>query len=399
MKRSGDRLSGGRTTRAGALTRLAAVAVLWVASALPGCRPWGAFDNPVDPEAENYQGFPTVADPSEISPVAPADGAEFSFLPTFVSSAVENAAAYGLQISGDPQFQNIAFEIAEQESNTFDVSGADLSAGEWYWRCRSRAGTGEWGGWSAVWSFSIAERLVGLLDETYVTAGTFQMGSTTSSDEQPVHTVTLTRDFLIATYEVTQAQWREVMGTSPSSFSGDNRPVESVSWYEAVEFCNALSVLEGLEPAYSGSGDGVVVDLDATGYRLPTEAEWEYAARGGNASGGYTYSGSDTVGAVAWYLDNSGSQTHDVGTKAANELGIYDMSGNVWEWVWDWYDSGYYGASPGSDPAGPATGSYRVLRGGSWSSYATSCRVANRSYDTPSFRNYVIGFRPARTVR
>ena len=133
----------------------------------------------------------------------------------------------------------------------------------------------------------------------------------------------------------------------------------------------------------------------ATDYRLPTEAEWEYAARGGNKSNNYTYSGSNTLDNVAWYSSNSGSNTHQVGTKAANELGLYDMSGNVWEWCWDWY--GTYSSSAQTNPYGATTGTYRVLRGGSWNYFDDFCRVSNRNYSSPDNRNYLIGFRVART--
>ncbi|MBA7709961.1 Formylglycine-generating enzyme [subsurface metagenome] len=178
-------------------------------------------------------------------------------------------------------------------------------------------------------------------------------------------------------YEVTQKQWREVMGTNPSYFKGDNLPVEKVSWYDAVEYCNRLSRNEGITPCYSGSGNSIQCDFSANGYRLPTEAEWEYAARGGNNSRGYKYAGSNSVGEVGWYDSNSGRNTHDAGRKKANELELHDMSGNVWEWCWDW--KGDYSYSSQTDPRGSSGGSGRVLRGGSWNYYAYSLRVADRN--------------------
>ena len=229
----------------------------------------------------------------------------------------------------------------------------------------------------------------------YVEGGTFQMGSTNGgSSEQPIHTVTVS-SFFIGKYEVTQKEWQEVMGYNPSYSEGDNRPVEKVSWYDAVEFCNKLSEKEGLTPAYTINGNNVSCNWTANGYRLPTEAEWEYAARGGNKSRNYKYSGSDNIDDVAWYDANSDGRSHDVGTIAPNELGIYDMSGNVWEWCWDWYGS--YSSSPSSNPRGPNSGSSRVDRGGSWSYYDGSCRVAYRNYRSPGDSLIVLGLRLVRT--
>ena len=213
----------------------------------------------------------------------------------------------------------------------------------------------------------------------WVDGGTFDIGATpeqgsdAGSDEKPVHKVTLS-SYYIGKYEITQAQWKAVMGTEPSSFKGDNLPVEQVSWTEAKEFCDKLSQKTGKK------------------YVLPTEAQWEFAARGGVKSKGYKYSGSNDLGTVAWYGDNSDYETHAVGTKAANELGIYDMTGNVWEWCADWFEA--YSSSAVTDPTGPNSGDYRVLRGGSWSSLdGISCRVSFRSCDSPDFFYFNIGFR------
>lgn len=209
-----------------------------------------------------------------------------------------------------------------------------------------------------------------------VEGGTFQMGSSSSGEtnEVPIHSVTLS-SFSIGKTEVTQGQWQAVMGNNPSYFKGDTRPVEQVSWEGCQEFIVKLNRLTGKQ------------------YRLPTEAEWEYAARGGNKSRGYTYSGSNNLDEVAWNTDNSGSETHAVGQKRANELGLYDMSGNVYEWCNDWYDEDYYGQSPSSNPQGASSGSDRVHRGGSWGNYAQYCRSAYRNDGTPSFRNGRLGFR------
>ena len=250
----------------------------------------------------------------------------------------------------------------------------------------------------------------------YIEGGTFNMGSNDrNTDEKPIHSVTVS-SFLIGKYEVTQREWQEVMGNNPSYFKGVNRPVEYVTWYDAVEFCNKLSEKEGLTPCYAKGGDtnpdnwgemptgytdtqwdAITCNWSANGYRLPTEAEWEFAARGGNKSKGYTYSGSDKLGKVAKYSRNSKSRSSNVGSKAPNELGIYDMSGNVWEWCWDWFDETYYKSSPNSNPKGPSSGSYRVLRGGSWSNGDGSCRVARRSYYSPGNSLNLLGFRLVRT--
>ncbi len=211
--------------------------------------------------------------------------------------------------------------------------------------------------------------------------------------------------FWICDHEVTQAEYRAVTGESPSNFSGDNKPVECVTWYDAIEYCNKLSQHHGLTPCYvidknrkdpnnNNSYDDikwtVTWNKSANGYRLPTEAEWEYAAKGGNKSKGYTYSGSSSVSSVAWYRDNSGNTTHDVKGKSANELGIYDMTGNVWEWCWDWYG---YNRSNSKDYAGPMSGNYRVYRGGCWFIGADRCFVSYRYYDDPYIWNDIMGFR------
>jgi formylglycine-generating enzyme required for sulfatase activity len=174
-------------------------------------------------------------------------------------------------------------------------------------------------------------------------------------------------------YEVTQDQWKAIMGNNPSKFKGDNLPVEQVRWNDVQEFINKLNTKTGKS------------------YRLPTEAEWEYAARGGDKSNGYKYSGSNTLGDVAWYDGNSNNTTHAVGSKQPNELGIYDMAGNVWDWCSDRY--GKYSSNAQSNPTGPSSGSLRVFRGGSWNGFAQVCRTADRCCYYPGDHHGNIGFR------
>jgi formylglycine-generating enzyme required for sulfatase activity len=235
-----------------------------------------------------------------------------------------------------------------------------------------------------------------------IPAGTFTMGCTPGAgecedDEKPAHKVTLTRSFLLGETEVTQGQWMAVMGSNPSRFSscGSDCPVENVSWLDAVAFANALSKKEGLEACYAVSGEAVSWRKGAacTGYRLPTEAEWEYAARAGRDS---LYAGGDELGAVGWYTDNAGGTTHRVAQKGANDWGLFDVTGNVWEWNWDRY--GAYPTGTVSDPAGASDGLGRVARGGSWLNSARSARLAYRDGDLPGYRISVLGLRLARSL-
>ena len=216
------------------------------------------------------------------------------------------------------------------------------------------------------------------IDMVRVEAGTFTMGATPEMDnpldeEKPAHQVTLTNDYYIGKYEVTQALWQAVMGNNPSNFKGENLPVETVSWKDCQEFLIKLNRITGKT------------------FRLPTEAEWEYAARGGNKSRGYQYSGSNNLSDVAWHTNNSGSKTHAVGSKQANELGIYDMTGNVWEWCQDWY--GKYSSSSKTNPTGANSGSKRVGRGGSWIINSLVCRSSYRGYSSPDNRLNYVGLR------
>ncbi|GHU06259.1 hypothetical protein FACS1894158_12140 [Betaproteobacteria bacterium] len=213
-----------------------------------------------------------------------------------------------------------------------------------------------------------------------IPAGSFTMGADKNSekantDETP-HRVSISRAFYLGKYPVTQGEWVAVMGSNPSQFKGRSNPVEWVSWDDAQTFIQRLNAKEGTNK-----------------YRLPTEAEWEYAARAGTKSAYSFGDDAEQLGAYAWYDDNSGSQTHPVGQKKPNPWGLYDMHGNVYEWVNDWNDESYYSRSPSTDPAGPSSGRSRVLRGGSWGDYAWSLRSACRFSSMPDGRGGFVGFR------
>ena len=270
----------------------------------------------------------------------------------------------------------------------------------------------------------------------WIKPGTFMMGSPTTElgrqSDETLHQVTLTKGFYMAKHQITQEQYQSVMGSNPSYFTIANgmlpdgtevqgkRSVEMVSWYDALVFCNKLSIKEGLTPAYSmqkldntgtstnpdewgsvptGSDtrwNAVTIVIGSKGYRLPTEAQWEYACRAGSPTAWYT-GGTENAALqnAAWYAGthagNANGKTHEVGIKNANAWGLYDMHGNVYEWCWDWYGS--YSAGDQTDPEGAVTGTYRVIRGGSWNNNGQNLRSAYRNNDNPNNRNNNIGFR------
>jgi len=254
----------------------------------------------------------------------------------------------------------------------------------------------------------------------YLPARTFIMGNAQGlgdADEFPLHSVTL-ESFCIAEHEVTQGQFQRVMGFNPSIGYGvgPDIAVYNVNWYTAIKYCNLSSIADGLTPVYwiNGSTDpdtwgavplvndniwnAVICNWDANGYRLPTEAEWEYAARAGTNDPDHLYAGSNNPDSVAWYQANSYANAHEVATKNPNALGIYDMSGNVSEWCWDWYGADYYNTGPNLNPRGPDTGIWRDMRSGYWGHTAYYCRVAHRSCNPPDMVSFNFGFRLCRSI-
>jgi len=231
----------------------------------------------------------------------------------------------------------------------------------------------------------------------WINGGTFTMGSPAnesgrSGNEGPQRQITVS-SFFMGRYPVTQAEYQEIMGTTPSAFKGPNLPVEQVSWFDAVEYCNKLSIKEGLVPAYTITGSTVIWNREANGYRLPTEAEWEYACRAGTQT---AFSGGTSIGDSGWYSGNSRGATQPVGEKLPNPWGLHDMHGNILEWCWDLLGS--YTAAAQTDPQGAATGNTRVYRGGCWRFEPHQARSAFRFGNHPYLKTFILGFRIARSA-
>ena len=228
------------------------------------------------------------------------------------------------------------------------------------------------------------------------------MGSSDSdedggNDEEPQHLVEITKPFLLSVYPVTLGEFEQVMGSRPKQHQQNTRlPVEMVSWFDAIDFCNQLSRLEGLTPYYRCDGDDVAVVRSAA-YRLPTEAEWEYACRAGTMTKWSFGDDASQLRDYAWFDENAAESTHPVGQRKPNPWGLHDMHGNVYEWCWDWHEGAFYQQSPSADPTGPTKGEYRVLRGGSFNNQAGDVRSAFRLRTIPTNRFNVVGFRPARS--
>jgi len=250
--------------------------------------------------------------------------------------------------------------------------------------------------------FSISIQKIAALPEdqasvgmVWINGGTFTMGSPAnesgrSVNEGPQRQITI-GSFFMGMYPVTQADYQEVMGINPSAFKGPDLPVEQVSWFDAVEYCNKLSIKEGLAPVYTVTGSNVTWNRDAKGYRLPTEAEWEYACRAGTQT---PFNTGTSINDAGWFSGNSKGQTQPVGGKLPNSWGLYDMHGNVLEWCWDWL--GNYSAGAQTDPQGVSSGKNRVYRGGSWRFEAHQTRSAFRFGNNPYLRTFIVGFRIAR---
>ncbi|SFA71068.1 Formylglycine-generating enzyme, required for sulfatase activity, contains SUMF1/FGE domain [Flavobacterium swingsii] len=242
-----------------------------------------------------------------------------------------------------------------------------------------------------------------------VEGGKFLMGSPdenkiAENDEQKQHEVTV-GNFEINKLEVSVWEWKQYCKKTKKKMPAkqvwginDNYPITNITWNEAIAYCNWLSKQDGYKPAYTVVGPNIICDFTANGYRLPTEAEWEYAAKGGKKSKNNIFSGSNISNDIAWQQNNSDKKPHAVGTKLANELGIYDMSGNVWEWCYDWYNKDYYKSEDGNNPTGPIRGEKKSVRGGSWDSKESYLRTSNRISTTPNRTYEFYGFRLARTA-
>ncbi|MFC1761472.1 formylglycine-generating enzyme family protein [Planctomycetota bacterium] len=324
----------------------------------------------------------TAPEVSEVTAIPRTDGSGIVDISYTLADVDGDSCVVGIQVSDDG---GVTWEIIPRISAlSGDVGKKRILPGDWHINWDSKI--------DLLGEFDNQYRVKIIADDSYslppgmafvfIQSGTFEMGSNDGeSNEKPIHTVNISQRFWMGKYEVTQEQYQSIMGNNPSYFKGNSNPVEQLSWNDAVLFCQKLTDQERIAGHL----------LEGYEYRLPTEAEWEYAARGGSGGVDTVYSGSNSISDVAWYSGNSGNKPHPVGQKQANELGIYDMTGNVSEWCFDWYGS--YANGSQTDPAGPSTGLLRIVRGRSWISRATLCRVANRLYSPPTWSGRTMGFR------
>lgn len=336
----------------------------------------------------------TTLEITDITPTSAKSGGDI----TATGGADITAKGVCWSISQNPTILDFATDQGNNPSNyTSNITG--LTANATYY-VRAYATNSKGTGYGNELSFVAENIFPG--EKVAVAGGTFTMGSPNGigeANEEPEHSVTLS-GFSISKYEITNAQYATFMNDIGAAINGSFNGVEYLDMDDLnVQISHTsgsfiADVGKENSPVIKVSWFGAKAYAEHYGGRLPTEAEWEFAAKGGNSSSGYTYSGSNTIDDVAWYTSNSGGATHSVGTKSANELGLHDMSGNVCEWTNDWYDGNYYSSSPTNDPQGPSSGTNRVYRGGGWSNNANGCRVATRIRNFPTHTFDFLGFRP-----
>ena len=295
---------------------------------------------------------------------------------------------YVLEIADDNAFTNPT--IITVDDAVYEIT----YEGTHYCRVRVSAHTSE-EEWSNVIHLTCTPWEIVGIDCVSIPGGSYLMGNVEGGDliEHPTHQVTVAA-FEMGVTEITQEQYLSITGTSPSFFCGECYPVQSVSWFDAARFCNQLSEKAGLTPCYDEST--WECNYSVNGFRLPTEAEWEYACRAGTETAYYSGDDESDLDTVGWYKENSGETPHPVGQKAPNGYGLYDMHGNVWEWCNDWYVEDYYATSPTDNPIGPQSGTYKMERGGSWYNGAWGCRTTYRVKHLPSFAHDALGIRVIR---
>ena len=333
--------------------------------------------------------------PPSVSIISPSDGTIVSGIIDIICISTDNESVKKVELWIDGVFSD---SLDEQEPFIFNFNTEILSDGVHTLTARS-FDDGDNKNDSDPISVNVLNTISLDNQMILIPGGIFTMGDTwagTHSDEIPTHDVLLDT-FYISKFEITQSQWLEIMGSNPSNITGDGLPVERVTWLEVIEFCNQLSSENGLSMCYTINGQDVSWNKSATGFRLPTEAEWEFAARGGLLEQSTIFAGSNDPENVAWFSSNSANTIHTVGQKLPNELGLYDMSGNVWEFVWDW--KGLYESTLQINPTGPVSGTDKVVRGGAYYEGEDRIRVSERGTELIDSRGGSdhIGFRIVRS--